>query len=533
MVPGQQTIDKEIVVIKPYQPTLSDAFKINILPEVRDTLEIQPGFEYVTRPEKYETGFSVKPIKAASLVGQPLEKLYKSYLKLGAGNHLRTMAELDITSLRAKDHSYGIRLKHDAINGRIRLPDDVKIKPGFNDNTLSLYGNRVFDKSRLSGDIKAGYRGVNYYGIDTRLDTFPDYEDIKQRYIRAGGEVRFESIDKDIYDLTYHAEAGYSYLQDKFNNSQHDLNIRAGLGKLIKGQVFGLDGSLQSFINSTGVDSSGLSIFRLQAGISRHTEEYSYLVSAGLAAEIDEGGLKTHMYPRARLQINVVDGVLMPYLGIDGYLRDNNFGVLAEENPYIRPGLNLKSTSYKVIFLGGLTGSLTSKLSYDINASWSLADDMYFFVNDTSAYLGNRFVALTDDGSVAHFYGELSYRHSEKLWIYLKQNLYRYDLNELEHPWHKQNYDLTLSVRYNLRSKILADVDIFYMGDRYAMNFDPAAGPYVIDGTLDLNLGIEYRYTKALSVFLRLNHLMGSEQFLYHQYPTMGFNLLAGFTYSL
>jgi hypothetical protein len=533
MASGQARIDKEIVVIKPYQPTLSDAFKINILPEVRDTLVIKPGFNYVTRPEKCETGFNIKPIKAATLVGQPLDKLYKTYLKLGMGNYITPLAELEISSLRSKEYSYGISLKHQSINGKIKLRDDMKIKPGYNDNTLRLFGNRFWDRSRLSGELQAGYKGINYYGINTGLEVFPDYDDIKQNYVRAGGEVRFESLQNDIHDFTYKTVASYSFLQDKFSNYQHEINVKAEFRKFIKGQDFGLDAGWQQFINSPSVDSSGLGIITLRPSISKHTDEYNYLIGAVLAGEVDNTGLNLHIYPSARLQINVVDGILMPYIGVDGKLQENSFSTLAEENPYIRPGMNIKSTSYKFIFYGGLTGSITTKLSYDINASYSLADDMYFFINDTAASLGNQFITETDDGEVMHLYGELSYRPSEKLWFFLKQDLYRYNLLTLEHPWHKPLYDLTFSVRYNLRDKILADVDIYYVGDMYARNYDPAAAPYLLDGTLDMNLGLEYRYTKALSVFLRLNHLLGSEELLYYQYPTMRFNLMAGFSYSL
>ena len=42
---AQDPIDKEIVVVKPYQPSLSDAYKINILPMVSDSISIRPSFD--------------------------------------------------------------------------------------------------------------------------------------------------------------------------------------------------------------------------------------------------------------------------------------------------------------------------------------------------------------------------------------------------------------------------------------------------------------------------------------------------------
>ena len=79
---AQESINKEIVVVKPYEPSLSDANKINVLPDVSDSISIHPSFDYTIEPRKYETGFQVHPINPASLVALPLSKLYKSYLKL-------------------------------------------------------------------------------------------------------------------------------------------------------------------------------------------------------------------------------------------------------------------------------------------------------------------------------------------------------------------------------------------------------------------------------------------------------------------
>jgi len=196
-------------------------------------------------------------------------------------------------------------------------------------------------------------------------------------------------------------------------------------------------------------------------------------------------------------------------------------------------GMKLKSTSHKFIVTGGLKGSLTSNISYDASFNYSLVDDMYFYVNDSVPLLKNHLTAVQDDYEAFRIYGELSYRYSEKLWFHVNQNIYRYNLDTELHPWHRPLYDLTFSTRYNLRNKILANLDIFYAGQQYARNFNTAEDPYLIAGTLDFNIGVEYRYTEIMSVFLRLNHILGSENFIYYQYPTMRFNLMAGFTYSL
>ncbi len=532
---AQQDIKKEIVVVKPYQPSLSDAFKINVLPEVSDSLEISPDFVYAIHPKKYETGFNIEPINAASIVAQPLSKLTKSYLKLGFGNYITPLAELNVSSLRARDQSMGIYLKHNSINGKLKLDKDTKIKPGYSDNTVRIYGKKMYRNSNLSGNIRAGYLGINYYGIpppppDSSL-VIP-YDDIQQNYFTTGAEIRYKATHDDTTDLIYDTRINYNYIQDKFNISQHAISLSGDFVKYINKQTIGLNAGFQHFISSGTIVTPSLSIIRLNPWLARKTGEYTYLIGVKIVPEI-YGELSMHIYPVARLDISVVDKILGVYLGINGYLQENDMNRIIAENPYVRPGIRLKSTSHKFIVTGGLKGSLTSKISYDASFDYSLVDDMYFYVNDSVPILKNHMTAVQDDYEAFRVYGELSYRYSEKLWFHVNQNIYKYNLDNELHPWHRPLYDLTFSCRYNLRNKILANLDIFYTGQQYARSFSTAEDPYPIAGTLDFNIGMEYRYTDILSVFLRLNHILGSENFMYYQYPTMKFNLMAGFTYSL
>ena len=123
------------MVFKPYQPSLSDANKINMLPKVSDSIGINPSFDYTIEPRPYESGFQVRPINAANLVGVPLSKLYKTYLKIGVGNYLIPMGELHVNSLRSRENQWGMALKHYSINGKIKLDNGKKVAPGFFENS--------------------------------------------------------------------------------------------------------------------------------------------------------------------------------------------------------------------------------------------------------------------------------------------------------------------------------------------------------------------------------------------------------------
>ncbi|MCB8995297.1 MAG: TonB-dependent receptor, partial [Bacteroidales bacterium] len=143
----------------------------------------------------------------------------------------------------------------------------------------------------------------------------------------------------------------------------------------------------------------------------------------------------------------------------------------------------------------------------------------------------NKFAAVYDNMTLMSLGAEVSWRQSEKLQFLLKGSYNTYELDSLAHPWHLPATQISLSSDYNLRNKILLAADIFYTGKRYATGVSDNV--IELKGYLDANLSIEYRYTKALSFFVRFNNLTASRYEIWNQYPTQRFQFLAGFSYAL
>ena len=98
----QQNLKREVTLYNPYKPSLTDATKRSFLPDLDDTSRVRPDFKYKIETVPYSPEYTISPIKAASLIPDPLTKLYKSYIKLGFGNYLTPLAELSIANERSK-----------------------------------------------------------------------------------------------------------------------------------------------------------------------------------------------------------------------------------------------------------------------------------------------------------------------------------------------------------------------------------------------------------------------------------------------
>jgi hypothetical protein len=101
-----------------------------------------------------------------------------------------------------------------------------------------------------------------------------------------------------------------------------------------------------------------------------------------------------------------------------------------------------------------------------------------------------------------------------------------------DHPWNKPKFDLSLQARYNMGDKILVNAGVYAIGARYFENYIPTTEE-TLPLAIDVNLGLEYRYSTLLSFWARINNLAAQKYFLYHNYPAYKFRMMLGFSYAL
>jgi hypothetical protein len=502
------------------------------MPVFNDTVSVTPKFNYQIASSKLTPSFQPRLVNAAKMVPEPLYSLYKSYLNVGLGNPLSPLAELSITNLRSHENAYGIYLRHHSANGNVKLENGQKTDALYDDNDAIAYGKHIFKNSVLSGNI--GYEGnkVNFYGYNPGLDTTLNKQSILQQFNLVKAEISVESKKTDSTKLFYLLSSGYDYFADKFKNTENHLNMSGKAGINSNGYYLGIDAVLDYYgLNKSG-DSAFNTIFNVSPSLSRAKSNWKYLLGFTATSDITPSGTKRYLYPKANFEFQVAPAVLTTYLGVDGFLEPNNYYKIAMENLYILPGLKVSPTNNKAHFFGGIKGELSSSASYNLMAAYSIIDNQYFFINDTLSRLGNNFITVYDNIEQLNFMAEMALKASESLSLSSKINYYKYYTYQQEKPWHLPDFDMTLSATYNLRNKILMYIDLYAQGNRYAPKLDSNI-PITLKPFADINMKLEYRYTKLFSVYLQFRNLTASQYMIWNQYPVYRFQVMLGLTYSL
>ncbi len=527
-----QVPSKIVVVESSYKPMVDQVEKLSMMPEFNDTSSVKPKISYSVLPSRLETKFEVKPIKPASLVGSPLDELYKSQVRLGLGNYTTPMAEFSIHNLRSKEYAVGAYVFHRSSHANLKLENGAKVPAGYSRNRVSLYGKRFYNELNVEGELYLNTDKYRFYGYNTELfpDTTLEAKDIRQYYTQVGGRAEVYSTVADSGAFQYRFGIDANYFGDDFKNRETHLHIPVLASFAIKTFRVDLNADYHMYAGLFNNIEKQKHVFHFNPQLRKRKEQWEVLLGLN-SYIINSSGNTFSLYPEARLSFNVMEKVMQAFFGIDGGIEFNNFSNVVGENPYIQPGTNINDSKNKLTGYGGVKGQLASNSGYLADVRFSSLDNVHFFVNDTNTALQNHFNVVYDKMEQVQFRGELWYSPFSYLDLYLKGQYSTYSLANEAKAWHMPAMKLSFVTRYNFKEKIFATFDIINYGKRYAKDMNNAGGIITHDPIWDLNLKLEYKYSQVLSAFVDFHNILSKRYYLWNQYPSQKINVMVGFSY--
>ena len=549
---NQETVFKrEITLYNPYKPSLPDVVKKSFLPNVTDTSRIRHDFTYEVKTTPFMPPYNISPLRPASLVPDPLPKLYNSYVNIGFGNYVTPLAEVSITNERSKKGAIGVYARHFSTNGKVELQNLEKVFAGFMDNDVSVFGRKFFRRSILDGSVDLSQITRYAYGYDT---SFTDYEadrkDIKRNYFNTGASFGLTSAIIDSSKLAYDFDIDYRYFHAGKYLNQNSLEFKGEMSKLVKNFYAGAGAELDFYKPSDSISTGSKYIAAVSPFIAKSTAEWS--VRLGFQALIDKGladPATYHLYPDVNFGFNIVESYVSFFAGLSGYRERNEPVNAVSINPFLLPGktlFELNNTDYSLVVTAGFKGETGLDGSYRLSASYSLVNDMLMFSNyiltDGPSILeaGNNFIPVYDQAEILNVHGDMGGQITDKLSFEAGTNYYRYTLSENDFAWNRPDWDAVFGLKYNLRNKILGGININATGKR---NLLVTSADVSLTGNtyrqveapvhFNISLAAEYRYTKILSFWLKFNNISVSKYYEWAYYPSQRFLCLVGFTYSL
>ena len=529
--------NENVTVIGNFQPSLSDANKLNTQPVIADTTVTIPALNYNVLTRKYKTSYVTEPIKAARVGEASLTKLYKFLAKVGFGNYTMPYGEFYANNTYSKTFSIGAHLKHLSSSGKLKS----YAYPGNSENLIDFYGKKTNKKNVVGGSIAYKRNVYHYYGFkpDDFLIQPTDKNIYKQRFNLINAYVYFNSTHHpDSIKLNYNFDLKYYYLNDYFTTSENgisfmgDVNKDLHLFKFTSSQVLGMMARVNyCFAQDTNVQYNA-GIITLKPYIKTTFKGFSFNLGLDISANADSS-TALHFYPLADVQFNIVKNILIVFAGINGNLTQNTFLNLTNENPFINSKTQISYTSKPYDIYGGIKSNISRTLNFSASVSYANYKNMPLYVNDTNTLYQNKFEVIYDNAKLLNVKGELAYQKDEKFKLLVGGNFYNYKMSNELKAWHKPIFDAYVDFFYSIHDKFIISANVTGRSNVYAKTYkgiDVKAKS--LSGYADISLGFEYRYSKILSAFLNLNNITSLRYYKWNNYPSYGFNLMGGVTYA-
>ena len=540
---------EEIIVVKPFSPSVSKAYKVPVEPQVDSVdLTVKKEIRYSISSVPVASTFTPAKGKAKTLAMVPKERFYNNYISAGYGNFQTPIVEIFARSSTSNYNDFGGFLNYHSSGGGI---DEVELDDGFTDINLDLFykqTERTFD-----WEADGGFRhlSTNWYGLSKEIDfknPVISSIDEKQSYndLYLGGKISFSDA------LFHKGEAQLRHFFDKANSSESRLNLQSIIDFPIGRELMYSQISLE-FLNgkfeNNYFQTEGMSYTYFNLGFSPNFELLREDLTLNLGAKLyysitnDFEGSKFYAYPNITASYNISQESFIAYAGVTGDLQQNSYRDFVYQNPFVSPTLYIKRTNQQYNAYAGIKGLLNGKIRFNLQAGYSSEKDKPLFKLNPSLTDGNdpveegyqaanSFQVLYDDVKTIHFNGELIFDLFREFRFGGNVEFNSYSLDSQEHAWNLPLVKATLLAKYT-RRKWSAGADLFFSSDRKdELSVIPLTTVRITNSAyFDVNLQGLYNIDDKFDVFVNLNNILNNNYEEYTNFKVQGFQFFVGAKY--
>lgn len=497
---------------------LTDARRIPTEPKIEVPEVSTPELTYSISLTPSPVPATIQVPDAQKMQKEKAPKYAHNYVKLGYGNNFSPLADIYIT-MPGKSGLLAFTYHYLGANG-----------PGlmdFNQHRGLISGKKYFKKSNIEADFHYNRRGLYYYGYDPEL-ILPSKDSVRQFYQDIGGRFAWEAKQSGRNKPYYRAEADFYSFSDRRKQSENRLSLRGLYRFEVEKNELSIDlgYQLQNFSNDSLAFTRNF--VDIQPYYTIRKKNWSLNLGFVSTVIIEEGqDTRFKFFPRVDGVYEIEKDQLAVFGGFHGNVQKNNFRDFAQLNPFLSYSPSLDVSINQFVMDAGIKGKITGNTGFVTKAHYARMNSMPLFITDTNEL--RSFLIIHDDMELIRLSAELSHQYSEKFRMAFSFNYSYYDPTIQEAAWQLPNFDSKLNLTYNMADKILLSFDAFIIGKRKAYRaFDAVSEIHTIKALGDFNLGIDYRWKKQISAFLRLNNLLGQNFQLWYAHPMYSFNMHAG-----
>lgn len=512
----------EVDVVRSFEARLAEAERVGVSPVLPppDTSIRRQNYSVAARPLLID--YPAPIIRPRGLSRERPEATQNGLIKLGAGFPSAFYGDFSYNIVGLENFDLGFYAhRHSFDNSKNN--ENQKMS----DTQFGAQGT-YYNEKGFAIQLGATYTGMNryFYGYnfpDVATDTLPSFSDAEasQRFniFDFNGSL-FNGVRTEA-DFDYSADVDFYLMDGEAATRENGFALTLKATKWFADRD-PLDITLRTdFTGYRDTASQSLNNFYFNPVYTAHLTEQLKLKFGAMLTSSDDN---FNLFPDVEASAIVVPGVATVFLGADGSLQKNTLRSLADYNPWIRTRIRVRNSEYNRLF-AGVSGAAFG-LTYRVEAAWRNVKDIALFQLDHSRALP-QFDVLYDTARIFSLQASATLPVIKNLDVSgtLTQNFY--SMEREEKPWHLPSITLNTAAIYTLNEEGLQlRADLFLQnGVPYRTSEGEVAN---LNALFDISLSGEYRITENIGLWAQLNNLANNKRQRFAQYPTIGFNVLAG-----
>jgi hypothetical protein len=552
---SETTLDKEVEVVKAFQPTISDAQKIMTNPSISDTTNYSPTFDYRIYSKDIEVEKTINHLPVVKLATPPPNKSNTGFVKGGFGNAITPYGELFVNASPSRNADFGLHLFHYSSQPNILLNNELRAKAPYSNNMAKIFAKNYFRKALLEWDLAYNRERYSYYGFPGTDSLFYQSQEIssatlneRQVFSNASANVNLRNTIART-NFSYQIGLGYDYFWNMTGQTAHNANYKGDYTTRYRTFnvlyntrfTFTAQSNIENYFDALLTDRQFYEIgLSPQAQYSKGNIELKAGLNTGAIINPDTTML-FHISPKIYFAYHPIRDMLSLFVGTDGGFQPNAYTSAIKQNPFIINNIDMMPTEELIAFYGGIRGKFSRKISFLFDVNYAMKhDEAFWYLSEThtatDTMVHNLFVAEYDNVNTLRFGGNIRYS-GEKFTLELKGNYYMHDAENLTTLSHAPVFDASLFSSFQITSQVKATLNSKVVGPReatyrvFGLNGNTKE-IYTLPTIIDIGLGLEYEFSNKLSFFINANNLINRKQEIWHGYNAPGLMIMAGARYT-
>lgn len=544
---AQDTLNQvQIEVQGEYNATVADAVKIDYNPQIDPPTLNPPTLTYSVEGKAYKTKPEIVPGKAQGYSNKKTDRQYGNYTKLGYGMYKMPLFETYFHNTISKQMDYGIYAKH--LSGQYDSAHQI-----FSDNTVKgHFGYHITPNQMFS--VEAGYERNRNNFVQRTSPYVLNIDSTKNIYNYMHGAAFYERGAPSKDGFGFNGNLQYHFQNKQNANKENFISMGGSVQKSIRGHE--LNAPVQFSHLSFGSDSAAYK--RLFIDVNpRYFLDYNRLkLNVGFNSTIfhDSADSRFYFYPVVDFKMVLVENKLMAHIGLDGSVKQNSYHSILKENMFVDSRLfgysyanntvfrdtasNLRHTNVKNRVYAGLWGSIGNHAMLSLEADFGNYMNMPMYLGDTSNV--QKYYIVYDNVDILNVKATCQLQWAEDFKTVLEATYHNYKTDGQQYYWNMPDIDAKIHAVYTYNNMFTARLTAYYVGQRFAKNFEHAdafgarqdTAVTTLKPFVDVNLNLEYRYNKMIAVFVNAGNLTNAAYQRWNYYPSYRLNILGGVAFT-